>query len=144
VDYRARHMTTFARLLVTATLAGAALVATTHTAKADDCLEVGWKDKAGQWTYYKAFVDGEDGNKFNLHYEYHHGQLELKVFEKEKASGADLIVFKGRWFEGKDANRSGRARLEMEKGHHRAKGWYTYGDDEAATHFDFALRDCKR
>ena len=136
-------MTTFAKFLVTATLAGAALVASSHTARADECMEVGWKDKAGAWTYYKAFVDAEDGNKVDMHYEYHHGQLELRVFEKEKP-GPNLIVFKGRWFEGKDANRTGKVRLEMEKGHHRAKGWYTYGDDEASPHYDFVLRDCKR
>ena len=34
--------------------------------------------------------------------------------------------------------------MELKKGHHTAKGWYTYGDDEGTAHFDFKLRDCKR
>ena len=131
-----------AKLLVSVSIAAAALIGSIKSAKADDCLEVGWKDKAGQWTYYKAFVDGEEGNKFNLHYDYHHGQLELKVWEKEKP-GPNLLVFRGRWFEGKEAQREGLVHLQMEKGHHRAKGWYTYGDDEHSAHFDFALRECK-
>ena len=65
------------------------------------------------------------------------------VFEKEKP-GPNLIVFKGRWYEGKDAQRTGRVRLILEDGHRTARGWYTYGDDEGSSHFDFKLRDCKR
>jgi hypothetical protein len=131
------------KLLIIAALSAAGVVATTHTAKADDCFEVGWKDKAGAWTYYRAFVDSEAGDHINMHYEYKHGQLEMKMFDKEKASGADVTVFKGRWFEGKDATREGKVRMELEKGHHRAKGWYTYGDNETSPHYDFVLRDCK-
>ena len=35
----------------------------------------------------------EHGNKlYTSSYDYHHGQLELKVFEKEKGDGEDVIV----------------------------------------------------
>jgi hypothetical protein len=131
------------KLLMTTGIAAAALIGSAQTAKADECLEVGWKDKAGSWVYYKAFVDAIDGNHVDLHYDYHHGQLELKVWEKEKP-GPNELVFRGRWFEGKDAQRTGLVHMSMEKGHHRAKGWYTYGDNAESPHYEFVLRDCKR
>lgn len=131
------------KLVLAVGIAGAAVMAAPKAAHADDCLEVGWRDKSGSWTYYRAYVDAQDDNKFLLHYDYHHGQLELKVFPKEKADGENVIVLKGRWFEGKDAQRTGKVRMELQSGHHRAKGWYTYGDDDGAQHFDFALRECK-
>ena len=132
-----------AKWIVSALVVGATTFAGMHQANADDCLEVGWKAKGGEWTYYHAWLDAMDGNHAHIKYDYKHGELELKVFEKEK-NGADVIVLKGRWFEpGQGAARSGKVRLEMEKGHHRAKGWYQYGDEEGATHYDFVLRDCK-
>ena len=57
--------------------------------------------------------------------------------QREKDDGEHVTVFKGRWYEGKEAQRSGRVRLILEEGHHTARGWYTYGDDE--THFDVPL-----
>ena len=129
--------------IVAAVITASASFAGMHQAHADDCLEVGWHAKGGEWTYYPATVDSMDGNRVHMKYEYHHGELELKVFEKEKGNGADVIVMRGRWFEGRDAQRSGKVRLEMEKGHHRAKGWYTYGDADDAPHLDFVLRECK-
>jgi hypothetical protein len=77
-------------------------------------------------------------------YDYHHGELEMKVHEREKGDGEDVIVMKGKWFEGKDAQREGKIRLEMEKGHHHARGYYTYGDADDAPHYDFVMRDCKK
>ena len=113
-------------------------------ARADECLEVGLRDRAGEWGYYRAWIDEENGNHVKLHYDYHHGILEMKVFEKEKGDGEDVIVMKGRWYEGRDQQRSGKIRLEMEKGHHHARGWYAFGDGEDSPHLDFELRDCKR
>jgi hypothetical protein len=132
------------KLLVTTTIVGAALVGAPKTAKADECLEVGWRDRAGAWVYHRAWVDAEDSHHMNLHYDFHHGLLELKVFEKEKADGEDVIVLKGRWYEGRDAQRSGKVRMELKRGHHTAHGWYTFGDSFESDHFDFALRDCRR
>jgi hypothetical protein len=112
------------------------------TARADDCLEVGWRDQNNNWTYYRAWMDEPQADgRVHIRYDYHHGELELKVHEKE---GGDVYVLKGRWFEGRDGQRSGRVFMRLEQGHHRAKGWYTYGDDENGSHYDFALRDCKR
>jgi hypothetical protein len=136
-------MKTFAKFVVMMVVAGAAVVAAPKPAAADDCLEVGWRDKAGDWVYYRAWIDGIDGNHLSLHYDFHHGQLELKVIPKEKDDGEHITVFKGRWFEGKDGQRTGRVRLILEEGHHTARGWYSFGDDES-THYDFKLRDCKR
>lgn len=131
-------------LLMAAIVAGATF-AGTKQAKADECLEVGWKDNHGAWTYYHAWLDAMDGNRAHIKYDYKHGELELKVFEKERGDGADVIVMRGRWFEpGAGPDRSGKVRLEMERGHHRAKGWYQYGDAADAQHYDFVLRDCKR
>lgn len=137
-------MKTMFKAIVMSAVVGAAMLAAPKAAKADDCLEVGWKDKAGEWTYYRAWLDAVDGNHLSLHYDYHHGQLELKVIAKEKDDGDKVAVFKGRWFEGKDAQRTGKVRLILEEGHHTARGWYTYGDDEGAAHYDFKLRDCKK
>jgi hypothetical protein len=138
-------MKTIAKVLVMSAIVGAAVVAAPKQAKADDeCLEVGWRDKAGEWTYYRAWLDAVDRDHLSLHYDYHHGQLELKVIPKEKEDGEHITVFKGRWFEGRDAQRTGKVRLILEEGHHTARGWYTYGDAEDAAHFDFKLRDCKR
>ncbi len=111
---------------------------------ADECLEAGLRDKDGGWQWYRAWVDAQDGNRVHIKYDHHHGELELKVFEKEKGDGEDVIVMKGRWFEGRDGQRSGKVRLEMEKGHHHARGWYAFGDGEDSPHLDFQLRDCKR
>lgn len=132
--------------IVLAGIAFVVLTAVPKHARADDCLEVGWRDRDSQWTYYRAWVDAYDTRAGRVHikYDFHKGQLELKVREKENAEGTEVIVLRGRWFEGRDKQRSGRVRLEMEKGHHRAKGWYTYGDDDNGTHYDFVLRDCKR
>lgn len=132
---------------MTKTLISAALVlaAASGVARADDCLEVGWRDSSNNWTYYRAWIDSEDGNKLQLHYDYMHGTLELKVFEKERGDGANVIVLRGHWYDQAGGKRrSGRVRMELEKGRHRAKGWYTWGDEENATHYDFALRDCRR
>jgi hypothetical protein len=30
----------------------------------------------------------------------------------------------------------------MEKGRHRAKGWYTNGEADSAPHYEFVLREC--
>src|ERR1041385_5636764 len=127
------------KLLISAVVVAAAAFGGSKVAKADDCLEVGWKDKAGNWTYHHAWVDAEDGNRFEVRYDFHHGKLELKVFDKEKGDGEDVKVFEGR-----DASRSGKVRLELKPGHHRAKGWYTFGDDWSSPHFDFVLLDCQR
>jgi len=124
---------------------GFMVIAPAKDAKADDCLEVGWRDNSGNWTYYRAWVDAyEERGRVHIKYDFHHGELELKVFEKERGDGADVIVLRGRWFEGRDAQRSGRVRLEMERGHHTAHGWYTQGDREDGAHYDFKLRDCRR
>jgi hypothetical protein len=133
--------------IVVSAVAGACFVGGTKVAKADDCLEVGMRDKAGEWVWYPAFVDvyeSKDTGRVHIRYEHKHGELELKVYEKEKADGEDVIVMKGRWFEGRDAQRSGKVRLEMEKGHHHARGWYSYGDGEESAHLDIQMRDCKR
>ena len=130
-------------MLVAGVVAGASLGQVKH-AQADDCLEAGFLDRDGTWGYHRAWVDEMDGNHAKIRYDYHHGQLELKVFEKEKGDGEDVIVMRGRWFEGRDAQRSGKIRLEMKKGHHRAKGWYAFGDGEDSPHLEFVLRDCKR
>lgn len=132
------------KLLISAVVVAAATIGGMKVAKADDCLEAGWRDKAGNWSYYHAWVDAEDGNRFEVRYDFHHGKLELKVHDKEKGDGTDVKVFKGRWYEGRDAQRSGKIRLELKAGHHRAKGWYTFGDDEGAPHMDFVLRDCQK
>ncbi len=137
-------MNMMTKVLLTTVFAGAAIVASSKVAKADECIEVGWKDRAGQWTFYRAHVDAEGGQRVHINYEYHHGELELKVFDKEKADGEDVVVMRGRWFEGKDAQRSGKVRLEMKRGHHHARGWYTNGDNEAGEHYDFQMRDCER
>jgi hypothetical protein len=117
-----------------------------RSARADDCLEVGWRDQSGHWTYYRAWLDAfdEGSGRVHIRYDFHHGELELKVREREHAEGGEFFVLKGRWFEGRDAQRSGRVFMKLEKGHHRAKGWYTYGENEDGARFDFALRDCKR
>ncbi len=133
-------------------IAGIAVVAATvaprlaqSRAHDDECLEVGLRDRAGEWGWYRAWIDAyEEHGRVHIKYDYHHGELEMKVFEKEKADGEDVIVMKGRWFEGRDHQRTGKIRLEMERGHHHAKGWYQFGDDEGAEHFEFVLRDCKR
>lgn len=132
------------KLVLTVVVAGAAMAASANVAKADECIEVGWRDKTGSWQFYPAHVDAEDGHRMHMTYEYHHGELELKYFEKEKGDGTDVIVLRGRWFEGRDAQRSGRVRMELKKGHHHARGWYTNGDNENGPHFDFQLRDCER
>lgn len=137
-------MTTVTKLLVMIAIVAGAVMAAPKTARADDCLEVGWRDKAGEWTYYHAWIDEVDGNHMTLHYDFHHGILELKVFPKEKADGENVTVFKGRWYEGRDQQRTGKIRLELEQGHHRAKGWYTFGDSYDGPHLDFALRECHR
>lgn len=137
-------MSTVTKLALMITIAVGAVVATPKAAHADgDCLEVGWRDRAGDWQYYHAWIDAEDGNHLTLHYDYHHGILELKVFPKEKADGENVIVMKGRWYEGRESQRSGKVRMELATGHHRAKGWYTFGDDWDSAHFDFALRECR-
>ena len=65
-----------------------------------------------------------------------------RVIAEEEPDGTDYIVFRGRWYE--RGGRSGKVRLEMERGKTRAKGWYTFGDNENGPHYDFKLRDCKR
>jgi len=129
------------RVVIGMVIMGAALTVAPKAAHAEDCLEVGWRDQRGEWTYHRAHIDAEDGNKLYMHYDFHHGQLELKVYEKEKGDGEDVIVFRGRWFEGRDAQRSGKVRMELKKGHHTARGWYTFGEDP--THYDFKLRECR-
>jgi len=136
-------MTNMSKVLLVTVFAGAATIASTKVAKADECLEVGWRDRSGSWVFYPARIDGEREGRMHINYEYKHGEMELKVFEKEKPDGEDVIVLRGRWFEGRDG-RSGKVRLELKKGHHHARGWYTYGDAEDAEHFDFQLRDCER
>jgi hypothetical protein len=137
-------MNVVAKWIVMSAVAVACLVGGTKVAKADDCLEIGWRDRAGAWQFYRAWIDAESGNRVHIRYEYHHGELELKIFEREKGDGEDVIVMRGRWFEGHDAQRSGRVRLQMERGHHHARGWYTNGERDDGPHFDMQLRDCRR
>jgi hypothetical protein len=131
--------TVFAAVCFIGVLAG-----TAKTARADDCLEIGWADQTGAWTWYHAWLDAMEGNRAHIRYDYHLGELELKVSEKEKADGEVVIILRGRWFEGKEATRTGRVFMKMERGHHHARGWYTFGDDESTGHKDIELRDCKR
>jgi hypothetical protein len=119
-----------------------ALAAAPKVAQADECLEVGWKTGDGAWSYYRAWIIEEDGENLSLRYDYKKGILELRVYDDETADGRDVTVLRGKWFEGKDSSRTGKVRMELEKGRRRAKGWYTVGDD--STRYDFALRECKR
>jgi hypothetical protein len=110
-----------------------------HAEPDSDCMEVGWRDGSD-----RAWLDSyEESSHMHMRYDYRHGKLELKVREKE---GGELIVMKGKWFEGEEghAGKEGAVFLKMERGHHRAKGWYSYGFEENARHYDFVLRDCKR
>jgi hypothetical protein len=120
------------------------LIGGAHVAKADDCLEIGMNNREGQWEWYHAWIDNMTGDHVHIKYDHHHGELELKVSEKDKPDGQDVVMLRGRWFEGREASRSGHVFLRMEKGHHHAKGWYTFGDDEGVEHKDVELRDCKR
>ncbi len=123
----------------------AAVVAAPKSARADECLEVGWRDAGGSWVHYRAWVESESGHHITMRYDYHHGRLEMKIHEKEKADGRDVIVMRGRWIEHHEGReRTGLAHFELERGHHRAKGWYTQGLDEDATRYEFVLRDCRR
>jgi hypothetical protein len=130
------------RWSVLAAVAVVISVGAPKTASAE-CLEVGWRDASANWVYYNASVAefNENEGRIRIRYEFKNGELELRVREKESASGQELIVLRGRWFE--RGGHSGRVRLEMEKGHSRAKGWYTQGDDESSAHFDFVLRECR-
>jgi hypothetical protein len=124
--------------------AGLAAAAPRTAAADDDCLEVGWKNDAGDWVYYHAWIDSYDERgRVHIKYDFHHGELEMRVNEKEKPSGEDVLVMHGTWKQGRRDREWGRAFLKMERGHRRARGWYTFGDDETKTHYDLALRDCK-
>lgn len=118
------------------------VASSTPLEQSEECLEVGWRDRAGMWRYYRAWVDEERENVLNLHYDYHHGKLELDVYRRMDHD--DLVEFHGRWFEGRDAERAGRVHLALKQGEHRASGWYTFGDDPNRPHYDFRLRDCPK
>jgi hypothetical protein len=130
--------------LVALGLAAPAAAPARAPARADDeCLEVGWKNAGGKWDYYRAWVDQYDEKgKVHIKYDFHHGEMDLRVKEKEASDGKDVIIYKGKWHEGNDATRTGLVFLTMEKGHHRAKGWYTIGTADKVR-LDLALRDCK-
>ena len=136
---------TFACLMVSGLAAATMLTAAPKKAAADDdCLELGWKNDSGDWTWYHAWVDSYDERgRVHIKYDFHHGELEMRVNEKEKPDGEDVIVMHGKWHQGKHDREWGRAFLKMEKGHHHARGWYTYGDDENSTRYDMTLRDCE-
>lgn len=109
-----------------------------------ECLEVGLRDSRGVWNYVHAWVERTDKQSTRMHinYEFHHGEIDLAVSEKEKADGRDFIVMLGRWADRRVGHNGGRVRLEMERGHHRGRGWYTQGDDDHAPHLDLVLREC--
>jgi hypothetical protein len=134
---------TIACVVVSGLAAGVVTLAAPKRAAADDdCLELGWKSDSGDWTYHRAWVDSYDERgRVHIKYDYHHGELEMRVHEREDGDGDDVLVMKGKWKEGRHDREWGRVRLQMEKGHHHARGWYTYGDDET-TKFDMVLRDC--
>jgi ABC-type glycerol-3-phosphate transport system substrate-binding protein len=117
-------------------------IGTPSTAQAE-CLEVGWRDSNSNWVYYNARVAdfNQAAGTVRIKYDFKNGELDLKIREKEAADGSDYIVFRGRWYE--RGGRSGKVRLEMAKGRHRAKGWYTHGDSDSAARYDFVLRECK-
>jgi hypothetical protein len=135
-------MKTIGTVLAVVCFAGV-LGGTAKPARADDCLELGMMDH-GEFTWFRAWIDAQRGDRVHIRYDHHHGELELKVSEREKADGEDVIILRGRWFEGREAQRTGRIFMKMERGHHHARGWYTFGDDEESEHADIELRDCHR
>jgi hypothetical protein len=128
--------------LVVAAVAATCTLSTTRARAFDnDCLEVGWKDRNGQWTFHRAWVDEyNEHGRMHIKYDWHHGELELKVSEHENAEGEDLLFFRGKWFEG-NSDRWGKVLLKKERGRHRATGYYTFRDSEER--YDFALRECR-
>jgi len=114
-----------------------------RTARAE-CLEVGLRDQRGVWNYFHAWVDRADkqSGRIHLKYEFHNGEIDLAVSEKEKADGRDLTVMRGTWSDHHKGQNGGRVRVEMERGHYRARGWYTKSDDDNAPHLELVLREC--
>ena len=112
-----------------------------RTARAeDDCLELGWLDGRGGWTYHRAWITSMDGNELHIKYAFHEGKMHLKVTEKEADDGDDVYVFKGEWRE-EHGREGGKVRMVLKKGHKHAKGFYTFGGWEAK-HYEIKLGDC--